>query len=308
MRLLVAISGLLFLLLGCAPAPPPPLRLAVNPWIGYDPFVLARERGLLDARLKIVEVASNSDSQRLFANGLIEAVALTLDEALRLADAGVPLEIIAVLDVSEGADAVLARPDIDRLDKLKGHRIGVETGAVGSLMLARLLAAAGLEEDEVTVVPVEASQQVGMMRNGRIDAVVTFEPMKSQLLRQGYRVVFDSRALSGEIIDVLAVRPGIERAPLLAAWREGLAALERDRLAAAQTLARGVDLSAEEYRQALSGLRFFTTETSAQWLEGGAAARLAAQAQPVVAELLRLGDIGHPPDWQALLGNGGKQR
>lgn len=308
MRQSVALLGLVFLLLGCAPAPPPPLRLAVNPWIGYDPFVLARERGLLDARLKIVEVASNSDSQRALANGLIEAAALTLDEALRVADAGVPIEIVAVLDVSQGADAVLARPEIDRLDQLKGRRIGVETGAVGSLMLGRLLAAAHIAQDEVTVVSVEASQQVGMMRNGRLDALVTFEPMKTLLIRDGYRVLFDSRTLAGEIIDVLVARPGADKVPLIAAWRTGLAALEQDRRASALTLARGTDLTAEEYLQAFSGLRFFTGEESAQWLAGGEASRLVASAQPIVAELLRQGDITQPPDWQALLGNSGKQR
>lgn len=301
---LVAALGLIFLLLGCTPDQPPPLRLVVNPWIGYDPFVLARERGLLDVRLKIVEFPSNSDSQRAFANGMTEAAALTLDEALRLADAGVPLKIVAVLDISEGADAVLARPEIDRLEMLKGRRIGVETSAVGSLMLARLLAAAQLTKDEVAVVHVEASQQVGMMTSGRLDAVVTFEPMKSQLLRHGYRVMFDSRALLGEIIDVLVVRPDAEATPLLATWSAGLDALEQDRLAAARILARGTDLTAEEYVQALAGLRLFTSEMSAQWLQGGEASRLVDQARPIVAELLRQGEIRQAPDWKALLGHG----
>ncbi|NWG31082.1 MAG: ABC transporter substrate-binding protein [Rhodocyclaceae bacterium] len=304
MRRLIALLGLAFLLAACAPEPTPPLRLAVNPWIGYDPFVLARDRGPLDARLRIVEVASNSDSQRALANGMIEAAALTLDEALRLADAGVPLEIVAVLDVSAGADAVLARPEIDRLDKLRGRRIGVEAGAVGALMLARLLAAAGIDDSEVTILSVEAGQHVAVLTSGRVDAVVTFEPMKSQLARRGYRVLFDSRVLPGEIIDVLVVRPGVDARPLLAAWQTGLAALEQDRLAAAQTLARGVELSAEEYLDALSSLRLFRVEESAEWFDGGAAAPLARRAQPVVAELMRRGEIKQPPDWAALLGKG----
>ncbi len=302
MRRRLILLGFVALLLGCAPAPQSPLLLTVNPWLGYDPFVLARERGLLDPRVRIVELMSNSDSRRALANGLSEATALTLDEALRAADAGIPIQIVAVLDVSAGADAVLARPDIERLDQLRGKRIGVETGAVGSLMLARLLAAAGLQEDAVQIVDVEASQHAEVLQSGLVDAVITFEPMRTQLERRGFPVLFDSRALPGEIIDVLVVRPGIDAAPLIEAWRAGLAALERDPLAAAEVLARGVDLSVEEYQQALSGLRFVSPQESARWLSGGAASPLAEQAKAIVAELTQHGEITRPPDWPALLG------
>ncbi|WP_126446583.1 ABC transporter substrate-binding protein [Sulfuricystis multivorans] len=301
MRRLVTLLGFAALLLGCAPEPQS-LLLTVNPWLGYDPFVLARERGLLDPRLRIVEVMSNSDSRRALANGLIEATALTLDEALRAADAGIPIRIVAVLDVSEGADALLARPDIERLDQLEGKRIGVESGAVGSLMLDRLLTTAGLQRDAVQIVAVEASQHAALLQSGRVDAVITFEPMRTQLERRGYRVLFDSRALPGEIIDVLVARPGVDTALLLDTWRVGLTALARDRLAAAEVLAHGVDLSVEEYQQALSGLRFVFPEESARWLSGGKTAPLVERAAAIAEELRHRGEIKRPPEWQILLG------
>jgi NitT/TauT family transport system substrate-binding protein len=302
MRRRLILLGFVALLLGCAPAPQSPLLLTVSPWLAYDLFVLARERRMLDPRVRIVELMSNSDSRRALANGQTQAAALTLDEALRVGDAGIPIQIVAVLDVSEGADALLARPDIERLDQLRGKRIGVETGAVGSLMLARLLSAAGLSKDAVQIVDVEASQHAALLQGGRVDAVITFEPMRTQLERRGYRVLFDSQMLPGEIIDVLVVRAGIDAKPLLDAWRAGLTALERDRLAAAEVLARGVDLSVEEYQQALSGLRFVSPQESARWLSGGEASPLAERAKAIVAELTHHGLLERPPDWPALLG------
>lgn len=307
MRRLVCLLAWLFLLSGCSP-PTPPLRLVVNPWIGYDPFLLAREESQLEEGIKIVEVLSNSESQRVFANGLVEAAALTLDEALRLADRGVPLRIAAVLDVSMGADAVLARPDIQRLDQLKGRRIGVETGAVGALMLARLLEAAKLKADEVSILPIEVTQHVALLSDGRLDAVITFEPVRTQLLRQGFRVLFDSHALPNQIIDVLVIQPEVDARPLITAWQTGLDTLQKDPSAATAKLATGTDLSADEYRHALTGLRFLSHTESTQWLAGGAEALLVTQAQPIVTELIKAGLLQRPPDWPLLLAARKNQR
>ena len=38
------------MLAGCQPVPAAPLALGLNAWVGYDPLVLARERGLIDTR------------------------------------------------------------------------------------------------------------------------------------------------------------------------------------------------------------------------------------------------------------------
>src|SRR5690606_32796058 len=81
--------AVLLALAGCHAPPQPPLALGMNARLGFDPLALARERGLLDAeRVKVVELASATEVQRAFNNGLLDAAALTLDEALRLVDAG----------------------------------------------------------------------------------------------------------------------------------------------------------------------------------------------------------------------------
>ncbi|MCX7897407.1 MAG: ABC transporter substrate-binding protein [Rhodocyclaceae bacterium] len=300
------------LLLGCASPPEPALRLALNAWIGYDPFVLAQAWGLTDPRrLRVVELVSNSESQRAFANDSAEAAAMTLDEALRLADAGVPLRIIAVLDVSDGADAILARPEITTPSGLKGRRIGVETSAVGHLVLSHFLAHAGLSWADVDVVAIEAGQHQAALTGGRVDAIVTFEPIKSMLLRHGFRLLYDSRAMPETIFDVLVVRPEFsDTSRLLAAWREGMTALMHDPRKAAETLARGTGLSAEEYLAALQGLRFIPPAESVRLLtaSAGRAAPLETRAQPIVKELLALGLLRQAPNWTALLAPGKEGR
>ncbi|WP_254517510.1 ABC transporter substrate-binding protein, partial [Salmonella enterica] len=76
--------------------------------------------------------------------GRLEAAALTLDEVLLGRNQGLDLRVILVLDISTGADVVVAAPHVHSLADLKGRRIGFEEGATGALMMNAVLAAAGL--------------------------------------------------------------------------------------------------------------------------------------------------------------------
>ncbi len=297
---------LFWLLAGCAEAPQPPLRVGVNPWVGYDPLVLAGERRLFDpARIRVVELSSNTESKRALRNGLLDGAALTLDEALRLADAGMDLKIIAVLDVSHGADAVLARPGIRAPADLKGQTIALEQTAVGALVLDRLLRAGGLSRDDVRLIQVEAAQHGSALASGRADAVITFEPMKSWLAARNFQVIFDSRAMSGEIVDVLVARADVleprltEWVALLAGWERARRALLADE-SAAERLAPGVELTPEEYRTTLGGLTLTGLRDSVRLLSGPSP-ELTRVGAGVAETLHRLGLIGRSPDWGALL-------
>jgi NitT/TauT family transport system substrate-binding protein len=298
--------ALCWLLAGCAEAPLPALRVGVNPWVGYDPLVLAGERRLLDpARVRVVELSSNTESKRALRNGLLDGAALTLDEALRLADAGMDLKIIAVLDLSEGADAVLALEDIRTPADLKGRTIALEQTAVGALVLDRLLQAGRLSRADVRLIHVEAAQHGSFLDSRRADAVITFEPVKSWLVARGFRVIFDSRAMPAEIVDILVVRADTLE-PRMADWVELLVGWERARRAVladrsvAYALASGVDLTPEEYRATLAGLTLSSLQDSVRLLSGPSP-ELKRVGEGIAETMRRLGLIGRSLDWGALL-------
>ncbi len=293
----------------CSPPPsPPPLRVGVNPRVGYDPLVLAREQGLLDpVRVRVVELGSNNESIRSLRNGVLEAAALTLGETLRLADEGVMLKIVAVLDTSHGADAVVARPAVASPADLLGRRIAVESSAVGALMLSRLLAAGGLRFDQVEVVRVEAAQHENILDSGLVEAVITFEPMRSRLVAGGAHVIFDSRQMPDEIIDVLAVRAGVldERrddvVELLASWERGRRALQEDPVGAAALLAPGTGLSTAEYLAAFEGLTLKGLDDIDRLLPGVPQAEADGVHQALIDNLLERQLIRRRPDWASLI-------
>lgn len=193
---------------GCSSAPPPPLRIGAHPWVGYELMFLAQARGLVAPdSLRLVELPTAPASLRALAAGTLEGAGLTLDEVLSARARGLMLRVVAVIDVSHGADVLLARPDITSLAALRGQRVGVEQSATGALMLDAALAAGALVPADVRLVPLAYDAHATALRSGKVDAVVTFDPARSQLLADGALLLFSSAQVPGLIVDVLAVRP-----------------------------------------------------------------------------------------------------
>lgn len=183
-----------------------PLTLGVHPWIGYETFRLARDFGWLPASVRLHEGRRAGDSLRAIRAGEVDAAALTLDEVLLARAAGVPLLIVAVLDISAGADVLLVRPGIKSLAGLAGRRIGLEKSALGETMLLHILEAARLAPDSVVVLDRPPERQLAAWRGREVDAVVSYEPMASRLEQEGALRLFDTRQMPETIFDVLAVR------------------------------------------------------------------------------------------------------
>jgi NitT/TauT family transport system substrate-binding protein len=164
-----------------------------------------------------------------------------------------------------------------------------------------MLAQAGLTREEVRTLSTELHLHERSIVTGEVTALVTVEPVKSRLLRAGYRVIFDSSAMSGEILDVLVVRrdlPPVREATLREAWQRGLAALQAGEPKMLATLARGAGLEPEEYVSALEGLRFFPPDEAAALLTPATMARRHAE---LIHHLLASRLLRDPPDWQSLL-------
>jgi NitT/TauT family transport system substrate-binding protein len=204
----LASAGLLGLLGGCK-QPVAPLRVGSIVFQGYELMFLARDLGLLDAReVRLVELLANTDTLRALAAGQLEAAALTLDELMLARADGVDLRAVLIFDVSTGADVVLGRAPIT-IETLAGSRIGFEDNATGAVMLGALLEATGLKVEQIRKVPLTLDRSEEFYKKGLVDVVVTAEPFAGRLERAGARRLFDSTAIPGRIIDLLAVRADV---------------------------------------------------------------------------------------------------
>lgn len=241
------------LLSSCADTPEPTLRLGTNIWPGYEPLYLARKRGsLANEKVHLVEFSSASQTIQAYRNNLIDAAALTLDEVLMLKDSGEHLKIVLIMDISNGGDAILGQKNIKTLAEIKGKRIGVENGALGGYIFSRALEIVKLDSQSVDIIAIDINEHEKYFLEHKIDAVVTFEPVRSKLIEAGANLLFDSRQLPGEIVDVLIIRDEfINKYPdrinyLLDAWFKTLTYMQSKPLEAAQILGLRMKLTATE--------------------------------------------------------------
>lgn len=305
-RRFLAASALAPLALATCGEQPPLTRVGGIVWIGYEPLFLARELGLYDSNtLRLVEMPSNSTNLMSLATGDVEAATLTLDECLLAREGGLDVRTILVFDYSAGADVVMCRPEIKRLQDLRGRRIGVEETAAGALMLAKLLETAGLAPDEVVKVRVTADRQLRAYLAGEVDVLVSWEPHATQLQAQGARRLFDSRAFPGLIVDVLVARAdALERSPasfrqLLAGYFHALDYLHRSPDDAFARMAPRLGVSPDELRVAQQGLRFMDLASNREWLDG-AGSRLVPAAGKVARIMTAAGLLKRLPPLDGL--------
>lgn len=290
-RLLVALAVVLVAATGIslrwwsATGEPPVLRLGIGPWIGYEPFVAARETGQWPASLHLVELGSNTEAIDAFIEGRLDAVGLTLDESLRLARQRNEHAVVAVLSDSRGGDAVLGRAEYTGIADLTGQTVLVEDTAVGQLMLGAALEDAGLPLSAVKVRRVQATRLPIGWADGDAAGVVAYSPLIERLEADGAKVLFSTRDHPGLVLDVLVLRPGLSPddpavQAMFAAWDAGKRRLDELDDPLAEVLARGLGMGAADYRAALSKVALLPSA------EGRA--MLAGDAPPVLTSIERI--------------------
>jgi len=198
------------------------LKIGSNLWPGYEPYYLAEYNGYYkNSGIRPIRLSSATQVMSAYKDGQIDAACLTINEALKLREyTGDDFSIVLINDVSSGADALVAEPNIKSLHEIKGKLIGVERSALGAYILHRILQISGLSINDVKLQQLEINEHENAFKNKSIDAVITFDPVKSRLLGLGGKVLFDSTSIPGEIIDVTIVRNSfLEKNPHMVSQR-----------------------------------------------------------------------------------------
>jgi NitT/TauT family transport system substrate-binding protein len=288
----VLLLGMLFALAGCMREPEQPLRIGTNVWIGSEPLYLARELGHLDPKtVRLVEYPSASEVLRAFRNESIDGMVISLDELFGLAIDGLQPRVILVVDVSNGADVVVGRPGMKSMQDLKGRRVAVESGALGALVLSRALTLSDMQASDVDVVHLDSNEQPAAFEKGQVDAAVTFDPYRSQLLRAGATTLFDSTRIPGEIVDLVAVRASaLQRQPkairtLLAGWFNAIDHVRNQPADAARRMGIRQQTSGEQFLEAMGLLHIPTREENLRML-GGPAPELVVTGRQLLSVML----------------------
>jgi NitT/TauT family transport system substrate-binding protein len=249
-----------------------PLRVSIHPWIGYETLRLAKAFKWLPELVHLVDHANLSDSTSALQAGIVDAACLTLDEVLYVRGLGVGLTVVLVFDRSEGANMVLAKSDSLKPGDLRGKRIGMERGALASIMLSRLLDFANLKRSDLIVIESPQERLLNAWQKNEIDLAITYEPTATALQRLGGKKVFDSSQAQDTIVDVLAFRTdrlhfsSTLMHGLVRGHFKGLAHLKTHSEDVSYRIATSQNMRPEEVHKALSGVVFPTLEANREYL------------------------------------------
>lgn len=289
----LVLVGLMVLAVCACRAPEPPLRVGVLVWPPYDLAFLAADREFVDSDdIRLVTFHSPAELARSFRYGLLDAMFTTSHFVLTLSPDVEGVRVIYVIDASRGGDALLTKPEIDSAEDLIGRRIGVEAAPLGLYTLQRALNELELDRQDVNIVPIDTAEHFRAWHEDRVDAVVTYEPTRTQLKQSGARELFNSRQIPDEILDVLVVRQDtIEaRRDSLVGFVRGLdralAAYRADPQDAVSAMVQRHPISPAEFTLAMEGVELFDLSDNLQLLaseDGRLSAALAKQCKVMVS-------------------------
>ena len=214
----VGLAALMLAITGCgSPFAPPSLRLAIVDWPAYEYFYLASRKRLdhqQGLNLKVDQFGSLQDQRQAFSRGDVEAIATTLPEAIAICRQAPPRcpAIVLVIDQSNGADQLIGRAEFAAAPDLKDQRVGLERSVLGEFILLRALGDSGLSLADLKLRYGGPKALVAQLQAGTLDAIVSYTPHSDALLEDPrWRVLFSSREIPGEVVDVLAVDPVLVR-------------------------------------------------------------------------------------------------
>ena len=278
-------------LVACTEQKADPLVVGTNIWPGYEPLYVARSAELWDNEsIKLVEFTSASEVLRAFRNNTLDVAALTLDEALLLIGDRTDARIIMGTDFSAGGDAVIAQSEITNVSDLVGKKIGVESTALGAYMLARFLEKSSLSAADITPVYLQFNEHLEAFKSKKVDAVVTFDPIRTELLKLNGSVLFSTISIPKEVIDVLVTSEDVIRDKpeqlhaLVKGWNQSIKLINNSPEQSLSLMMPRLGMSKDELEGALAGIRLLDAEENRKLFVGEAAEikKIAAKVQDVM--------------------------
>lgn len=255
-------------------------RMGIQPWLGYGLWHIAAAKGLFRAEgLQEVEIETFREDRQVteaLAGGRLDGAGVSTHTALVLAAAGVPIRIVALLDVSMTADAIIAGPGIGTVADLRGKPVAYEEGSTSHMLLSYALARNGMSLADIVSVPMPALDAATAVTVDRVPAAVTYEPYLSlaQLVDARVKILYTAAADPGLISDVFVVREAVlQQRPgqvtaLLRAWQAAHDDYRKDVSGGRAIIARAVRAMPEQLATAFDGITFYSLPDNRAQLAG----------------------------------------
>src|SRR5207253_7652240 len=119
-----------------------------------------------------------------------------------------PIKLVARIDVSMTADAMITDGSVASIADLKGKQVAFEEGTTSDILLNYALAQNGMSIADIQKVPMPAADAGSALIAGKVPVAVTYEPYLTLAMQQNKKVkmIYSAGEDPGLISDVFVVR------------------------------------------------------------------------------------------------------
>lgn len=246
------------------------VKMGIEPWLGYGQWHIAAKKDLFKAQglesVEVINFNTDADINAALAAGQLQCGNIATHTAMNFIAAGLPLKIVALLDISKTADAMISDGSVTDIKGLKGKQVAYEEGTTSDILLNYALSQNGMTIADIEKVPMPASDAGSAMIAGKVPVAVTYEPYLTLAMQQNPKVnmVYSAGENPGLISDVFVVReeflaekPG-QIVALLKAWDAALADYRKDTAGGRAIISAAVGAKPEELATAFDGVVFYS--------------------------------------------------
>jgi NitT/TauT family transport system substrate-binding protein len=247
-----------------------PIKMGIEPWLGYGQWHIAAKKDYFKQvgleSVEIINFNTDADINAALAAGQLQCGNIATHTAMNFIAAGLPLKIVALLDVSKTADAMVSDGSVTDIKGLKGKQVAYEEGTTSDILLNYALSQNGMTIADIQKVPMPASDAGSALIAGKVPVAVTYEPYLTLAMQQNPKVkmIYSAGENPGLISDVFVVReeflkekPG-QIVALLKAWDLALADYRKDTAGGRAIIAQAVGAKPEELATAFEGVVYYS--------------------------------------------------
>jgi hypothetical protein len=148
-----------------------PVKLGLQPWLGYGPLWVAEQKGFFAKHGVEVQLTTfnwDQDMTAALASGNLHVIAAATNGIITNFNQGVDQKGFLVMDLSFEADAVVAGSAIGTIPELKGKKVAFEAGTTSDLLINYALKENGLTIADFPPLPSAGWERVA---EGRVRAL-----------------------------------------------------------------------------------------------------------------------------------------
>src|SRR5882724_5020483 len=254
------------------------IKMGIEPWLGYGIWYIAAKKGIFKAHgleeVEIVNFTTDADINAALAAGQLQCGNIATHTSMAFAAAGLPIKIVALLDVSMTADAIISAGAVGSIADLKGKQVPYEEGTTSDILLNYALAANGMSIDDIQKVPMPAADAGSALIAGKVPVAVTYEPYISLAKTQSDKVKLLYSAgenpglISGLLADeFVSEKPG-QIVALLKSWEAALADYRANTAEGRAIISEAVGAKPEDLATGFDGVTYYSLAENKTELSG----------------------------------------